>query len=99
MALLVAAVLVAPFAVLELVNAPGVQEGFPWVLFGFMFVNALLMAVSIAPPARRLLATRNVRTLEPTDWLLLALGVVLSWAYGAVLLDQLPCFLGVPNCD
>jgi len=32
-------------------------------------------------------------------WTGLLLGVSLTFVYANVVIDQLPCFLGVPNCD
>lgn len=94
-----AVALVAPFVLLEYINAPASDEGLPWVLFGFMFGHALLIALAVTPAARRVLELRSVRALSLVHWLCLAGAVVLIGAYGSVLHDQWPCFLGVPNCD
>jgi hypothetical protein len=25
--------------------------------------------------------------------------IIIAWLWGSVILDQMPCFLGVPKCD
>ena len=97
--LLVAAALVLPFAVLELVNAPSMPQEFPKVLFSFMFLHALLIAVAVAPAVSRMHSTKSLRSLEPLHWAGLVVGAALLWIYGGVVLDQWQCFIGVPNCD
>jgi len=34
-----------------------------------------------------------------SHWAGLVLSVLFMFAYANVVIDQLPCFLGVPNCD
>lgn len=97
--LLAGAALVAPFVVMELVNRRAFGEAFPFVLFTFMSLHALLIALLLAPAIRLLRATRSLRALGPVQWAGLALWVILAFAYANVVIDQLPCFLGVPVCD
>jgi hypothetical protein len=97
--LLLAATLVAPFIAVELVSRRAYHEDFPFVLFTFMSLHALLIAVLMTPALRRLVAERSLRALGPRQWAGLALGVFLIVVYANVVIDQLPCFLGVPNCD
>jgi hypothetical protein len=93
------AILVAPFIVMQLVNRRTLREEFPFVLFTFMLLNALLIVLLLRPPLRHLQAERSLRALGFAHWAGLSLGIVLVFVYANVVIDQLPCFLAVPNCD
>lgn len=95
----IGATLVAPFIVLQLVNRRTIEEDFPFVLFTFMSLNALLIGLLLTPALRHLRAGRSPRALGLARWAALSLGIVLVFVYANVVIDQLPCFLGVPNCD
>ena len=97
--LLISAALVAPFVVLQLVNRRAFHEEFPVVLFIFMSVHSLLIVLLLTPALRRLRSEGRLSALNVGHWTGLLLGAVLACAYAGVVLDQLPCFLGVPNCD
>ena len=96
--LLISAVLVAPFIVLEWVNG-GFHQGFPFVLFAFMAAHALSIVLLLTPAYRRARAARTLGALHLGHWAALVLAALLVYAYVSVVMDQLPCFLGVPNCD
>ena len=97
--LLISAALVAPFIGLQWANRREFQEDFPVVLFTFMTVHSLAIVFVLTPALRRLHAARSIGALGFGHWAGLLLGAVLVYAYTAVVMDQLPCFLGVPNCD
>lgn len=94
-----AACLVAPFAALELLNAPVAAQGFPTLLFAFMLGHAALMVAMLMPAVRHVMAVRSLRGLSGWQMAGVTLGVGLLALYGAVVADQMGCFLGVPNCD
>ena len=60
--LLISFALVAPFIVLEWVNRRALQEELPFVLFTFMWLHALLIALLLTPAVRSL---RSERSSEP----------------------------------
>lgn len=93
------ATLIAPFAILELVNRRAFHEEFPFLLFTFMSLHALLIVVLLSPVLRRFRAERRLSALKLGHWIGLAVALVLVFAYASVISDQLPCFMGVPNCD
>jgi hypothetical protein len=97
--LLIGATLVAPFIVLQLVNRRRFHEAFPFVLFTFMSLHSLFIGLLLAPALRRLRAETTLSALTLGHWAGLSLGVFLGYVYAGVVIDQLPCFLGVPNCD
>jgi hypothetical protein len=97
--LVTSAMLVAPFMFLQLVNRRTHDEGFPLALFAFMLLNALLIVRLLTPALRHFRAENRLRTLALAHWAGLSLGILLIFVYANVVIDQLPCFLGVPNCD
>ena len=97
--LLTTALVVAPFAVLQWLNRRAFREDFPIVLFTFMALNALLVVLASMPALRRLRSERNLKTLHFGHWAGVALSALLAIVYLNVVIDQLPCFLGAPNCD
>ena len=97
--LLISSTLVAPFVVLQLLNRRAFREDFPFVLFTFMSLHTLFIVLLLVPALRRLRSERNLRALKLGHWAGLVLSAFLAFAYVDVVIDQLPCFLGVPNCD
>ena len=97
--LLISATLVAPFIVLQLVNRRIFHEDFPFVLFTFMLLHSLFIVLLLTPALRRLRVESSLRALGLGHWAGLLLGILLVFVYANVVIDQLPCFLGVPNCD
>jgi hypothetical protein len=97
--LLISSAMVGPFMVLQWVNRRDFHEDFPFVLFGFMSLQSLFIVLLLTPALRRLRATGSVSALKLGHWAGLLLGGFLAVGYAGVVIDQLPCFLGVPNCD
>jgi hypothetical protein len=97
--LLISATLVAPFIVLQWVKRRTFHEDFPFVLFTFMSLHSLFLVLLVTPAVRRLRAERSLRALTLLHWAGFLLGAFLACVYANVVIDQLPCFLGVPNCD
>lgn len=97
--LLISATLVVPFIGLELVNRWTYHEEFPFMLFTFMSLYSLFIVLLLSPVLRKLIAEKSVRALRLSHWVGLILGVLLIVIYTNVVIDQLPCFLGVQKCD
>jgi hypothetical protein len=96
---IIGSVLVLPFMILEMINRRGLGEGFPFVLFVVMWILPALFVLVLTPIVRDLRAgirmTANPLTVVPR----LALLILITWLWLGLVIDQLPCFLGVPNCD
>lgn len=97
-AALISFILVLPFAILELMfntvtkqNAPGLI-----VLFGLLWILPTVFIVILVPIVRSVRAGNSIMTNLIFRVAFLAL-IAVMW--GGLLLDQLPCFIGVPNCD
>ena len=95
--LLISTLLVLPFLLLELVNRWSYQEGFPIPLFGLLWLLPLGFILILAP------VVRDVRAGDKLKYISFVLRIVLliliAWLWVAIVLDQMHCFLGVPNCD
>ena len=76
--------LVLPFVLLEAVNR-GVDRNFPVVLFALMWLLASAFVAILMRPSRW--------------WLRAALLIPIAAFWVGLVVDQMPCFLGVPNCD
>jgi hypothetical protein len=93
---LVSALLVLPFLLLELINRHGFGEGFPFPLFGFLWLLPIGFLLTLAPLIRKDARSRMGRGNLVVRVALLGL---LAWLWTGIVIDQMPCFLGVPNCD
>ena len=90
--LLVSTFAVTPMLVLELINRRGMGEGFPVALFAVLWLLGLAFAVTLMTLVRR---RRFSLVTVIGGFALLAIGFL----YAGIVVDQRPCFLGVPNCD
>ena len=94
----VASVLVLPFIALEWTKRQGFGDGFPAMLFAVMWLLAALFVVIVMPvlrmPGERRSTADVVRLLSRV-----VLGIVVAGLWIGLVQDQMPCFLGVPNCD
>lgn len=98
-AALVGLLLVLPLIILELVNRRNFNEGFPVPLFGFLWLLPAAFVVVLVPLVRAARAGNSI-TANPISLLFrLTTLALIAVFWGGLLIDQLPCFLGVPNCD
>ena len=91
--------LVLPFVFLELINERSFHEGFPFVLFGILWLLPIAFFSVLLPIVRDVRTGNNI--FANTDKLLLKVAflAIIALLWGGIILDQFPCFLGVPNCD
>jgi hypothetical protein len=96
---IIASLVVLPFVILEAINTGGFAEGFPLALFVVMWVLPAAFTVVLTPMLRRRRAgdraTAHTGAFVPRVLLL----ILIAWFWLGLVIDQLPCFLGVPNCD
>ena len=78
-----------PFLALELRSQSG---ELPLVLFGTLW---LLGAVFVA----LLLSLLRKRQRPAAILVRIGLSIVVACLWAGIVMDQMPCFLGVPNCD
>jgi hypothetical protein len=96
---IVGTTLLLPFMVLEIANRRRFHEDFPVVLFGVLWLMPVVFVLILLPTMRILKAAS--RSVVGTVSLLagIALLLVIAWLWISIILDQMPCFLGVTNCD
>ncbi len=88
-----------PFAVMELVNRRSYGEGFPFPLFGMMWLMAAVTVAIVAPITKDLRAGKASKP----NWAsllvrgVILVGVIIGWV--TLVADQMPCFVGVRHCD
>ena len=90
---IMSSILVVPLMILEIVNG---SEDFPFVLFTILWVLPLVFVLNLQSTIQNVKAGeyRKVRIL-----LSAVLLILLAFLWAVIVLDQIPCFLGVPNCD
>ena len=86
--------------IMEVINRRSFNKGFPVLLFVIMWLPPVMFILILMPLVRSLrqagngiLACRGKLLLSVTFLVLIAI------VWTGALIDQMPCFLGVPNCD
>lgn len=100
-AALISFILVLPFALLESLNNAITRQNAPglFVLFGLLWLLPMAFIVTLVPMVR---AARAGKSLTASPFNLLsrvAFLALIAMLWGGIVIDQLPCFMGVPNCD
>ena len=95
----VSSILVLPFLILELVTRRSYDEVFPIPLFALLWLLPLSFTIVVMPILRALPggATSGLPRLRLIPRLLLL--ILIAWLWLGIVVDQMPCFLGVLNCD
>ena len=98
---IISSFLVLPFMMLEWVNTGTFPEfglSFPIPLFALMW----LLAFSFVYILTRMMRGESARV-RRAPGLAAGVGIValvlIAYAWVGIVVDQMPCFLGVPNCD
>ena len=100
-AALISLTLVLSLALLESLNNTITKQNAPGliVLFGLLWLLPTACILIIVPVVRTMRAGQSVIA-NPINLLLsvVLLGLI-AMIWGGILIDQVPCFMGVPNCD
>ncbi len=100
-AAIISFILVLPFAILEALNNTITRQNAPGLLllFGILWLLPTAFIVILMPVVRTVRAGNSILA-NPINLLFrVAFLVLTAIMWGGLLIDQLPCFLGVPNCD
>ncbi len=91
--------LTAPFIILEWINTPGFWSlGIPPLFFIMWFSGSIFIFILGS-------ILRSLQGEKKTDASLfflvvkVAVLILLAWIFVGLVIDQWPCFMGVPNCD
>jgi hypothetical protein len=98
-AAIISFILVLPFMILELVNRRSFHEGFPIVLFGLLLLLPMIFIVILVPIVRNVRAGNSIMANPISLLFRVAFLALVAMMWGGILIDQFPCFMGVPNCD
>jgi len=98
---IISLILVLPFIVLELANRQAfrAREGFPITLFVVLWLLPVAFFLILTPTIRNMRAGNKSRVHLISLLLSAAALIFIAWLWGSIILDQMPCFLGVPYCD
>jgi hypothetical protein len=92
-------IFVVPFAVMEVVNRSRFNEAFPFSLFIVLWLLPLIFFLILTPIVQKVREGRNLMG-NPVSLLFgIAVMVLTAVMWVNLMADQMPCFLGVPNCD
>jgi hypothetical protein len=94
---IVGAAVVLPFVLLELAHRGG-DGDFPIPLFGLMWLLSTTVTLILTSLVRSVRARQNA-VASPAVLLRAACLIPFVWFLVLLVIDQMPCFLGVPNCD
>ena len=96
---LISLLLVVPFMIMEVVNTQNLNAIFNVPLFGIMWLLPVLFILAGMPIVKNVRAG-NKGLEKPVILLIRVVFLIfIAWFWAALLIDQMPCFLGVPNCD
>ncbi len=100
-AALISFILVLPFAILESLNQTITRQNAPGLtlLFGVLWLLPTAFIVILMPLLRTVRAGNSLLA-QPIGFLVkVTILIFIAWFWGSLFIDQLPCFMGVPNCD
>ena len=94
-------ILLLPFVVLETVNNTITRQSLSGlvVLFGLLSLLSVAFIVTLAPLVRSARSGQRLTSNRSSLVLRVGLLVIIGMVWGAIIFDQMPCFMGVPNCD
>jgi hypothetical protein len=95
---IISSILVLPFVILELINRRSLREDFPYVLFGMLWILAGVFTLLLMPIVQNVQAGNRIR-INLINLLRVVSLVLIASLWVGIVLDQMPCFLGIPNCD
>lgn len=101
LAALVSFILVLPLAILESLNNTITRQKAPGlvILFGLLWLLPMVFIAILLPMVRAVRAGNPVMA-NPINLLLrIAFLALIAMMWGGIVIDQIPCFMGVPNCD
>ena len=96
---LIGLLFVIPFMIMEVVNTRNINAVFNVPLFGIMWLLPVLFILTVIPIARDVRAGNSILAKPIILLIKVVFLIFLTWFWTSLLIDQMPCFMGVPNCD
>ena len=101
-AALIGLLLTVPFVLLEwrynTAQMPSLLH-FPLPLFGILWLLPTVFIITVAPVARAIRSDGGLLAHPVTLLLRVVFLALIAVMWTGLVYDQMPCFLGVPNCD
>ena len=96
---IIGSLFVLPLILMEWINNRNNQGSFPFALFAALWVAGVILIFMIASVARRVQDGNSIVANPVSLFLRVAIMVFIASFWTGLLVDQMPCFIGVPNCD
>lgn len=96
---LISSILVLPFMILEVLNRRQFNEGFPIILFVLMWLLPMGFILILIHIVRKVRAGTSLMATPVPLLLSITFLILIAVVWTGALIDQMSCFLGVPNCD
>ena len=96
---IISSLLLLPLLILELINQPGFQEAFPIYLFVILWLLPVIFTFTLISLMYNLRGGQSIKDNLTGFLLKVAIIILAAGLWVAIILDQMPCFLGIPNCD
>jgi hypothetical protein len=85
--------------IMEAVNTRNLNTIFNLPLFGTLWLLPVIFFIILIPIVQNVRAGNSLAA-KPVRLLLSIIFLALiAFVWGSIVADQMPCFLGVPNCD
>lgn len=91
--------LTLPFIILDLINQREVNEDFPIPLFVTLWFLSVVFIALLMPIIHDLRAGENILAHPFSLTIRIIFMSLATWMWISIVIDQMPCFMGVPNCD
>lgn len=88
-----------PFTVMEVVNTQNINAIFNFPLFGIMWLLPTAFMLIFLPMVQTIRAGNSLMANPIFLFVRVVFLLFIAWFWSSLLIDQMPCFLGVPNCD
>ena len=95
----ISTLLLIPFLLLEVVNRSAFHEPFPVPLFATLWLLSLSFVLALISTLRTVQAGNRTLNASLGIFARVAFLVLIACFWLAIVIDQMPCFLGVPLCD
>jgi len=92
-------ILVFPFLIMELANRQNSMEAFPLPLFVMLWLLPMVFIVILMPVLRNVRMGNSLMAHRVQLLIRVGILVLIAVFWTGILMDQMSCFLGVPNCD
>jgi len=100
LAAIVGLIVVLPFVILEYINTQGFRAlGFPVALFSVMWLLPFVFVFLLMPTVRDIRSGAGIMAHPASVFVRAVLMIAIGMFWVILVNDQMPCFMGVPNCD